>query len=141
MLFIAFEGAPRGLDPVRLQKGLFIFAAETDVPAAEKYEFRPYNYGPMSRDIYGDVDQLVAEGLVERVPVEGQSWSRYRPTRRGVERGSELLADAKARHLDAARKLYDTKGTVASMTFDALLEDVYDRYPDYATQSVFRRRA
>lgn len=81
MLFIAFEGAPRGLDPVRLQKGMFLFAQETDVPARQKYEFRAYNYGPMSPDIYSDIDKLVASGLVEPVAVEGQSWSRYRPTK------------------------------------------------------------
>jgi uncharacterized protein YwgA len=141
LLFLAFEGAPRGLDPVRLQKGMFLFAQEADVPAGQKYDFRPYNYGPMSTDIYSDLDELVARGLVERVPVEGQSWSRYKPTETGVRLGSELLDNAKAKHDDAAHHLYETKRSVAAMTFNALLEDVYDRYPKYASESLFRPRA
>ena len=129
LLFVAFEGAPRGLDPVRLQKGMFLFAQETDVPSGEKYSFRPYNYGPMSADIYSDLDELVARGLVEEVPVEGQSWSRYRPTKEGVQLGVELLDDAKAEHDDAARHLFDTKRSVATMSFNALLEDVVRPIP------------
>jgi uncharacterized protein YwgA len=141
MLFIAFEGAPRGLDPVRLQKGMFLFRQESDVPADQKYEFRPYNYGPMSRGIYDDLDRLVSDGLAETTPVEGQSWSRYRSTERGVERARKLLDEAMAEHPRAARYLFDTKQSVASMTFDGLLEDVYERYPEYATRSLFRARA
>jgi uncharacterized protein YwgA len=140
MLLISYEGAPRGLDPVRLQKGMFLFSQEADVPERERYEFRPYNYGPMSRKIYDDVDALVASGLVEKTPVEGQAWSRFRPSARGVDHGRDLLARAMAEQPDAARYLFDTKQSVASRTFESLLEDVYERYPDYAAQSVFRRR-
>jgi uncharacterized protein YwgA len=140
MLFISFEGAPRGLDPVRLQKGMFLFRQEVEgVPVTQKYSFRPYNYGPMSKAIYDDLDRLVADGLVEAVTVEGQSWSRYRPTGRGIERGMQLLENSHE-HL-AIQHLYDTKRSVGEMSFDALLEDVYERYPEYATKSVFKRRS
>jgi uncharacterized protein YwgA len=141
MLLIAYEGAPRGLDPVRLQKGMFLFSQEADAPSIEKYEFRPYNYGPMSRTVYDDLDVLVAAGLVERTPVEGQSWSRVRPTEAGIERGRQLVDQAMRARPDAARFLFKTKQFVASQTFEALLENVYERYPDYATKSIFRRRA
>ncbi|HEX4806730.1 MAG TPA: hypothetical protein VFU94_12595 [Conexibacter sp.] len=141
MLLISYEGAPRGLDPVRLQKGMFLFSQETDVPPAEKYDFRPYSYGPMSRNVYEDLDALVERGLVERVPVEGQSWSRFKPTESGIARGRELVARAMKERPQAARHLYDVKRFVASRTFAALLENVYDRYPDYAVNSIFRRRS
>lgn len=140
-LFIALEGAPDGLDPVRLQKGLFLFAEEAEsVPDEQRYEFRPYSYGPMSRDIYTDLDVLVASGLVEKVPVEGQSWSRYKPTFRGIEKSHRLMKEAMDKYPDDAKHLHDTKQSVAGMTFAALLEDVYARYPDFATKSIFRRR-
>jgi uncharacterized protein YwgA len=140
MLLISYEGAPRGLDPVRLQKGMFLFSQEADVPSAETYVFRPYDYGPMSWQVYSDIDALVDAGLVERIPVEGQSWSRFRPTDAGIERGRTLIDRAMKTHPEAARFLYDTKKTVASQTFAALLENVYERYPDYAVNSIFRRQ-
>jgi hypothetical protein len=141
MLFISFEGAPDGLDPVRLQKGMFLFERETPRPPIEKYHFRAYNYGPMSRGIYTDVDSLVEEGLVEEVPVEGQSWCRYRPTSTGVRRGHELLNEGIETDARSTEFLFQTKASVATMSFDALLENVYERYPPFAAQSVFRRRA
>jgi uncharacterized protein YwgA len=140
-LFIAFEGAPEGLDPVRLQKGMFLFEREADVPATQKYDFRPYNYGPMSKQIYDDLDALVAGGLVEQVPVSGQSWTLYRATPAGVARGGEILRDAGAAYPAAVQQLFDMKSSVASVSFEELLTDVYDRYPDMATKSVFRRRS
>jgi uncharacterized protein YwgA len=142
MLFIAFEGAPRGLDPVRLQKGMFLFREEAPgVPGRETYTFRPYNYGPMSKAIYDDLDTLVAQGLVKREPVEGQSWFRYKPTGKGITQGEKLLARVARTNLAAAKHLFGIKQSVASMTFGALLEDVYDRYPDFAANSIFRRMA
>jgi hypothetical protein len=49
---LSFECAPRGLDPVRLQKGMFLFGLEAaGVPDAQKYSFRPFHYGPMSKAI------------------------------------------------------------------------------------------
>jgi hypothetical protein len=123
MLFISFEGAPHGLDPVRLQNGMFLFGQEVaEVPPDEKYTFRPYDYGPMSKAIYDDLDGLVADELVETVPVEGQSWSRYRPTERGVERGMQLLEAAASEERVGIQHLYETKRAVAEMRFDALLE-------------------
>jgi uncharacterized protein YwgA len=140
-LFVAFEGAPSGLDPVRLQKGMFLFAQEAEtVPPGEKYVFRPYSYGPMSREIYTDLDRLAEQGLVEQVPVEGQTWSRYKPTNRGVERAHRLMREALARHDRDTKHFYRIKQVVAQTSFADLLEGVYDRYPEYAANSIFKRR-
>lgn len=137
LLFLALDGAPRGLDPVRLQKGMFLDAQESDCGDDEKYTFIPYNYGPMSAQIYSDLEELVAEGLVAEKPAEGRSWSRYVPTEKGLEAGRELLRRKASDRV--AQDLYRIKKEVASKTFKALLEDVYERYPTYASKSVFRR--
>jgi len=116
---------------------MFLDAEEGNADDGEKYAFIPYNYGPMSAQIYADLEDLVSEGLVEAVPVKGQSWSRYVATNKGLEAGREVLSqepsDATAQHL------YRIKKDVASKTFKALLEDVYEKYPAFAEKSVFRR--
>jgi uncharacterized protein YwgA len=137
LLLVALDGAPQGLDPVRLQKGMFLDAKESGAGAEEKYTFVPYNYGPMSAQIYSDLEQLVAEGLVAENPVEGQSWSRYVPSEKGLEAGRDLLAREDSS--EVAKNLHRIKKEVASKSFRALLEDVYERYPAYASKSVFRR--
>jgi uncharacterized protein YwgA len=116
---------------------MFLDAQESDAREGEKYTFVPYNYGPMSAQIYSDLDELLAEGLVEEVPVQGQSWSRYVATEKGLEVGQELLDEEPSR--EVGKQLYRIKKEVASKTFKALLEDVYKRYPAFASKSVFRR--
>jgi uncharacterized protein YwgA len=135
LLYVALKGAPNGLDPVRIQKGMFLFAQEAGVPEDETYDFGPYMYGPMSSQVYNDIEYLEAEGLIRGEPVPGYTWKRYAATPAGIDVARNLLEeDADAA---ASRKLFEIKQDVASKTFNALLKDVYTRYPDYATRSVF----
>ena len=48
LLFAAYQGAPDGLDPVRFQKGMFLFSRRRGVPKRSTYDFKPHAYGPMS---------------------------------------------------------------------------------------------
>lgn len=142
LLFAAYKGAPDGLDPIRFQKGLFLFAQRARVPARSKYEFKPYVYGPMSRGIYDDLDHLVDEGLIERVPVPGKHWSRYKPTRVTYREGKRVIKQAEDQKLlDAARELFKIKQDVSSVGFSELLDRVYTEYPEFAVNSIFRRSA
>ncbi len=142
LLFAAYKGAPDGLDPIRFQKGLFLFAERARVPARSKYVFQPYVYGPMSTGIYDDLDRLVDEGLIERVAVPGKHWSRYKPTLVTFREGKRIIKQAEdEKLLDAARELFHIKQDVASVGFKELLERVYTEYPEFAVNSVFRKSA
>lgn len=135
LLFCALKGAPDGVDPVRIQKGMFRFANESGVPEDERYGFAPYHYGPMSRQVYADVDKLEARGLISGTPVEGYSWKRYRATPTGVETARAVAARADR---DALGQLFELKRQLTGQSFAELLRDVYSRYPEYAENSVFR---
>jgi hypothetical protein len=137
LLFIALDGAPRGLDPIRLQKGMFLFAMSDESEDGDSYRFVPYNYGPMSTEIYRDLEILLKADLIEAEPVEGQSWSRYSATERGLISARELLGREPSQ--TAAQRLFEIKSEVSSHTYQEVLEDVYDRYPEFASKSVFRR--
>lgn len=137
LLFVALEGAPEGLDPVRLQKGMFLFSQDKVSREDDRYEFVAYNYGPMSAELYRDLKTLEANGWIEAVAVQGQSWARYVATESGLVQARELL---RTEHSEAAaRRLHSIKREVASKSFSSLLDDVYDRYPEYASKSIFRR--
>ena len=137
LLFLALDGAPEGLDPIRIQKGMFLFAQEGVSTGEDRYQFVPYNYGPMSTQIYKDLERMEDEGLVEAIPVQGQSWARYIATESGLVKARELLKREPSE--EAERRLHAIKQDVSSKTFSALLDDVYDRYPEYAAKSIFRR--
>lgn len=137
ILFFGLKGAPEGLDPVRIQKGMFLFAMEGGVAEAERYDFRAYNYGPMSSQLYGDVDALEQLGYITGDSVPGYTWRRYRATDKGYARAAELRDSSDSP--EAVQRLYEIKNATTRLSFSALLDDVYERYPAFATKSVFRQ--
>jgi len=138
LLIAADPGEARGLDPVRLQKGMFLLAEEAVLPRRERYTFVPYNYGPMSRGLYRGLRDLVRRGWVERRREPGLGWSRYAATAAGAARASELEAALGPRARARLEALRAIRARIEGQSFGALLTDVYDRYPGYATRSVFR---
>jgi uncharacterized protein len=137
LLLLGFRGVDgQGLDPVRVQKGMFLFAQESGAPSEECYEFEAYNYGPYSFALRNDLDRLVAEGLVAAEAVLGYTWKRYKLTAEGMRKAKKVNRKAD-RHV--ARKLFQIKQTVSGKSFNKLLREVYDEYPEFATRSIFRR--
>jgi uncharacterized protein YwgA len=127
------------LDPVRVQKGLFLLAQEGGIPAEQRYAFVPYNYGPMSARVYRDADALVRRGLLERVPQPGYAWGRLRATPDGRARAAALRGGAQPVEQAALGRLTEIHRLVTSLGFAELLETIYERYPTFAARSVFRR--
>jgi hypothetical protein len=140
VILCAYRGAPDGLDPVRVQKGMFLFARSGDVPQREQYDFRPYDYGPMSSAIYSDLDALVAKGIIEPHPVSGKSWFRYTATDEGRAAAGQCLMKLTGEvEKENARRLFDIKQEISGVSFNQLLDRVYRDHPDMAVNSVFQR--
>jgi len=137
LLFLAERSA--AIDPVRVQKGMFLLSEEGPLPPAERYAFVPYAYGPMSRDVYRDTRRLVARELAETSEVPGHRWTLVAAGRSGLEQAELLRARARRDQPAALEQLRHVRALVDRLTFSALLEHVYDRHPAYATRSVFRR--
>jgi uncharacterized protein len=124
---------PHPLDPIRLQKGMFLVAKRG--PARDAYSFRPYNWGPFSPQIYSDLDSLEAAGLVEGRSVPGQTWRLFRTTARGDERAEEVAASLAKSDVEW---LAQARSFVTTRSFGRLLEEIYDLYPEYSVNSLLR---
>lgn len=124
------------IQPIQIQKALFKFAKEAGAPPAEVYEFTPYNWGPCSFEIYDDLKALRDERLVEAVPTS-RGWSIYRTTEGGLHLADTLRKQANPSLLNSMDTIREW---VAARPFEVLLKDVYNDYPDYATQSMFTGR-
>ena len=123
------------MQPIQLQKTLFKFAMEFQIPQDEKYEFVPYNWGPCSFEIYDDLGLMREQGLVEAIP-SGSGWNIYRLTELGKAKSIELLKQANSTFVGA---LDEVRNWVTSRDFETLLRDVYKEYPKYATESLFMK--
>ncbi|HTZ88290.1 MAG TPA: hypothetical protein VMB05_16620 [Solirubrobacteraceae bacterium] len=142
ILFAAFGGAPAGLDPVRLQQGLFLFSRCPDVPLWSKYVFKPDLYGPVSDELDVELDRLAEDGQFELVPVRGASWSLYKPTDAMFDQAKKILRRmADEGLLGAARELFELKRFVSRAGFGELLECIHTEYPEFVVNSVFDRPA
>jgi uncharacterized protein YwgA len=138
LLLLGFKGheGQVALDPVRIQKGMFLLAQEGDLPEAERYDFTPYHYGPYSFDLRRDLEALEGEGLVKSEPAPGYSWRRYRLSAAGLMRARDVMRH-EAPSAEVVRT-YQIKVRVTEQSFNELLRDVYAEHPDYATRSIFR---
>ena len=123
------------MEPIRVQKTLFKFSKESDAPSSETYEFEPYNWGPCSFEIYDDLRSLIQEGFIEAIP-SGRGWDVYQATDHGNNKQQELRKSA---NKSLIKQIDQARDYVVSRSFATLLEDVYEEYPDYAVNSVFRQ--
>jgi uncharacterized protein YwgA len=138
----------------RLEKLLFLLDKETNVQRGvdEPFRFRPYNYGPYSREVYEAVDLLEEAGLIneERV-LEGHTLDEMEEAataaidKEGIERRFSLtqngLAVAKLlarRHPEEFKEIGDIKKSYAGMPLRQLIRYVYNKYPKYAEESKIR---
>ena len=136
LLFIA-SGQER-LDPIRIMKGLFVFTMEAPekwLPREQRYEFVPYSYGPYSSQISNDLSQLSLLRYLDTEYVPGRSWAYYTSSDKGKKAAETLASTFDKAALDYLRRL---RQFVAGLSFRELLNVVYQKYPDYAVNSVFK---
>ncbi|SRR6266511_4774994 len=135
LLFMSAEAlgvdGPPDLDPVRVQKGMFLLSRRG--PARHLYTFRPYNWGPFSRDIYDDLDSLQADGLLQSQRRTGRSWRVYWTTDAGHDRAAAIAARLPKTDLDWLGKM---RHYVTSRSFTRLLRELYEAYPEYKHRSL-----
>jgi uncharacterized protein YwgA len=125
---------------VRVQKGLFLLAMRGTLPEGERYEFEPYNYGPMSRGLYADARRLCDRGLADTAAAGRERWRMLAITEAGHRAAGRLRAEARLERPDALAEVAGVRSLVDELSFGDLLELVYDEYPEFAARSVFRRR-
>ena len=122
------------IEPIQLQKTLFKFTRESSVPRLQQYFFRADNWGPCSREIYSDLEELHDEGLIDSVRT-GQGWSAYRLTAEGEEQATQRRQVAPPQ---LVRDLDEIRAWVVERSFRQLLRDVYEQYPHFAKKSLFK---
>ena len=126
-------GNGRPLSPVQLQKVLFLLGEKGKVGRGY-YQFRPYNFGPFSPDIYVDAESLERMGLARIDRAEpGRPWAVYAATPEGISAAEKLDG------LDRSTRQY-VKALVEwakGLSFQQLVSAVYREFPDQRVNSIF----
>jgi uncharacterized protein (DUF488 family) len=119
--------AGRPLSPTVFVKLVFLLRQETELGKDRSfYDFLPYNFGPFSFTLYWDIGSLRKTGYVapeeERISLSGR-------TRDLAEKETEGLPAS------IRTAVANVLGRYGTMSEGALVQDVYTRYPWYATRS------
>lgn len=158
------NGAVQGI--TRLQKLLFLVEREAEVKVVEgpDFNFTPYKFGPVSKDLYDDLEKLENLGLIEAQSIAepsvverdeyGLSFEglmgeeeqeakdtfeerRYAITEKGL---NWLRARATAMGSEALKGIRRVKGKYGALSLSDLLYYVYTRYPEMTSESEIRER-
>lgn len=138
----------------RMEKLLFLADQESPLPGKvhDALIFRPYNYGPYSKQVYEAVDVLEDADLVgeEKAlngrPLDAMEEASIAPdSTAGLERRFYLTDDGREvadylarRHPEYYRLLDEVKGKYGNLPLRKLIQYVYRRYPKYAEESLIR---
>lgn len=138
----------------RLEKLLFLADQESPLPGKvhEALVFKPYNYGPYSKQVYEavdvleDADLLGEEKALYGRPLDAMEEASLAPDfTEGLERRFYLTADGREvadylakQHPEYFRLLDEVKGRYGTLPLRKLIQYVYRRYPEYAEESLIR---
>ncbi len=101
------------------------------------YDFRAFNFGPFTEEVYDDVASLKLLSLVNVVG-EGDN-QKYSLTEKGKTVVESLIAQ-KRLNSDFISEIAKIAKNFGELRLDKLIEKVYKEYPEYARNSLIKSR-
>lgn len=102
------------------------------------YDFIPYKYGPFSKEVYEDIEELEKNLLVERVKPRKDIEMTEIKLIDEFKDWAERIIKTLPQEIKETIKAYT--GKYGRMELDKLLDYVYAKYPEYAIKSKRKRR-
>jgi len=121
------------IDPIRIQKGLFLFGMKNKERIGAFYSFKPYLYGPYSPEIYKDLRELQKQGLVLEQSIVRKGWNCYTLTKAGKLKAKSFINNDT---YPLVAKMAAIKLNVTKLSVLGLLKEIYEEYEDYAVKSI-----
>lgn len=123
----------------RFQKLVFIVQQRLEDSSINRYDFIKYDYGPFAKEILDDLERLERAGLVEideQRTFGGNKRYDHSLTSEGIETVEQAIEQD-----EQISYIYDVSYSVVNdfndMSIRQLLEDIYDKYPEYKENSVY----
>jgi hypothetical protein len=137
-LLVIAEGGEHPIQPVQLQKALFLIGRnlhQQDLATPSFYLFSPYDYGPFCTSVYGDAEELESEGLVFISRPPETRFKTYLATEAGLQRAATLKVGLSSRATTYLKRVVEFTQT---HSFNELVSAIYKAYPEMKANSVFQ---
>lgn len=130
LLFLGAATGPHPMDQVRVMKGIFLLDRQLFSPERQLYHFDAFDHGPMSGDVYRDLDVLKIGQLIDVTPVAPDSYRRtYVPSEAGRQECERIAQGTTPEQLEAVRNV---AAFVTSHGLDEILNRISQEYPYFA---------
>lgn len=117
---------------IPLMKGLFLL--EKDRSISIPYTFKPDMFGPLCLEVYDDLNHLTTgTGEIAQEVRSNQRWKTFRLTERGLAEAQEMY---KRLPLETRKAIQEIKKMTGEMKMTELIKFVYQKYPDFAKNSI-----
>jgi uncharacterized protein YwgA len=116
-----------------------VFLLQQEFEKTEFYDFEAYDYGPFSKGLYDDLDDLIERNLVEETREEfdeDKVYYEYKLTDVGQELIERLSDQEETQDIMVLSERL--KQEINSKDLSVVLDRVYSEYPEYAENSVLR---
>jgi uncharacterized protein YwgA len=123
------------LDRIRIMKSLFLIWLRSNKNIQDYYHFEPYLYGPCSFEVYSELRNLLAHGLVTQSPHPIQQWAKYYLTEEGHAASERAVKNTTT---NTAALIAKTAEEVSRLGFSELLRQVYQEAPEFAVNSLLK---
>jgi len=133
LLITVNAAGDEGLSPVQLQKTLFLIGQTLNLKSF--YNFTPYSYGPFDSQVYSDAEELSANGQININYDKARTYPRYIISDKGQDQSVVLEKKIKNTEVELVHK---TTEFVKRLSFKQLLKIVYEAYPSFAVNSIFK---
>ena len=137
------ENKERVRGRTRFQKMIFVLQHQIK-NFKDKYDFIPHDYGPYSRELQDDIDNLIEKELLIEVCntiEEGKIKYVYQITKKGESLVQSILDDSDLEKKFRFNRIADIasriKHDLNRKHLPTLLTDIYEQYPDFSKHSVF----
>ena len=125
------------LRPVQLQKALFLISRNVPTRLRKTrsfYGFVAYDYGPFCKQVYTDAEILELTGLVQITRPPTTRYQEFRATAAGLRRAESIREKLSA---PADEYLQNVVDFVRTVSFNELVNAIYNAYPEMRENSVF----
>lgn len=133
----ADNDGPHPLDRIRMQKAIFLLTQRGSPRWRNSYDYTPYNWGPYCRELTNDLAVLKEAGVLHESGPKAGRYGSYSLTPQGEASADTFvlsLSDPEISFIGEVRKY------VTSKDFNSLLREVYEAYPDFASNSLWSGR-
>lgn len=122
--------------PVQVQKLFFLLDENLpDETDGKRFNFRPYDFGPFDKEVYGELEAMEKQGLIEIVADASKAHRRlYVLTAKGMRCGRRHLGEYGDATTSYMTRLSDW---VRSVSFADLVGTIYREFPHMKERSVF----